>query len=308
MNTNTNHQMGPIEWLLLLVLSILWGGSFFFSEVALEALPPFTIVFSRLALATIVLNLVVRLRGERLPLNRKIWGRFFVMGAINNFLPFSLIVWGQTQITGGLASILNATAPLWTVILAHFFTRDERLTGNRLGGVIIGLAGVSVMVGTDALEGIGLNVVAQLAVIAAALSYAFAGIYGKRFRGQPPIVTATGQVSASTLLLAPIMLIVDRPWVLATPPPVSLSAVLGLGILSTALAYIIYFYLLARAGATNLLLVALLIPMSALLLGALFLGENVQAVDLAGMAMIGAGLLFIDGRLTHRLASRPAPS
>lgn len=294
--SSTNKLMGPLEWSFLLILSVLWGGSFFFSKVALAQLPPFTVVLGRVSLAAIVLNLVVLLRGQRMPSSPKVWSLFLIMGALNNLIPFSLIFWGQTQIASGLASILNATTPLWTVLLAHVLTGDERLTPNRLGGVVCGLVGVVVMIGPDALGGLGLNVLAQLAVLAAAVSYAFAGIFGKRFRGIPPLVTATGQITATTALMVPIALISDRFWTLPLPSLHTWLALGGLALLSTAVAYIIYFRLLATAGATNLLLVTLLIPVSALLLGMTILGERLDPRHFVGMGCIGLGLAAIDGR------------
>lgn len=305
MATNTIKQsMGPQEWLLLGTLSLLWGGSFFFSSVALAELSPFSIVWARVAIAALALHLVVVLSGRRMPRDRKVWRRFVVMGMLNNAIPFSLIVYGQTQIAGGLAAILNATTPLWTVLLAHWFTRDERLTPRRFSGVVLGLAGVIVVIGPDLLSGLGNNSLAQLAVVGAALTYACAGIFGKGFRDIPPLITATGQVTASSLLLLPLMLIVDQPWNRPLPGATTLAAVLGIALLSTALAYTIYFRLLARAGATNLLLVTFLIPVSALLLGALFLDERVMSADLLGMAIIGLGLAVIDGRLVRWVGSR----
>jgi drug/metabolite transporter (DMT)-like permease len=225
---------------------------------------------------------------------------------LNNALPFCLIVWGQTQIASGLAAILNATTPLWTVLLAHALTRDERINAEKAAGVLVGFAGVAAMIGPALLAEIGADALAQLAVLAAAVSYAFAGIYGRRFRamGVPPLVTATGQVTASTLLLLPLALAVDRPWQLALPGPTTVAAVLGFALLSTALAYVLYFRLLASAGATNLLLVTFLIPVSAILLGALVLGERLTARQLLGMALIGAGLAAIDGRLLRRLRAQ----
>ncbi len=157
------------EWVLLIILSVLWGWAFFFSKVALRELPPFTVVLGRVTIAAVALNLTVRLTGHRLPLTLKAWLAFLFMGLLNNLIPFSLIFWGQTQIHSSLASILNATTPLWTVLLAHFLTSDERLTLNRLGGVLLGVVGVVVTIGPDALLGLGLNVPAQLAVIGAAI-------------------------------------------------------------------------------------------------------------------------------------------
>jgi drug/metabolite transporter (DMT)-like permease len=289
-------RMGPLEWILLLVLSVLWGGSFFFAKLAVAELPPFTIVLGRVGAAALALNLVLRARGERMPADRASWAAFFAMGLLNNLLPFSLIVWAQTQIASGLAAILNGATPLFTVVLAHWLTSDERLTWNRLLGVVFGLAGVTVMIGMEALSGLGLHVLAEVAVLVATISYAFAGIFGRRFRGQPPLVTAAGQVTATTVMMLPIVLIADRPWTLAMPTPLALGAIAGLALLSTALAYVIFFRILAAAGATNLTLVTLLIPVSALLLGRFILDEALALQQLLGMALIALGLAAIDGR------------
>jgi len=232
-----------------------------------------------------------------MPTSLKAWGPFLVMGLINNLIPFSLIFWGQTQIASGLASVLNATSPLWTVVLAHFLTRDERMTPNKLAGVLFGLLGVVVVIGPDVLGGLGLNVLAQFAVIGAALSYAFAGIYGKRFKDRSPYVAAAGQVTATTLMMLPIALWVDRPWLSPMPGAATWGAVLAIGLLSTAVAYGIYFRLLAIAGATNVLLVTLLVPVSALLLGALILGERIAPRQWLGMGLVVMGLVTMDGRL-----------
>ena len=290
--------MGLVEWGLLFVLSVLWGGSFFFVGVAVDGLPLLTIVVLRVALAAVALNLVVVLTGLRMPKSRQVWAAFLGMGLLNNLIPFSLIVWGQTHIASGLASILNATTPLFTVIVAHVVTADEKLTAGRTAGAVVGLAGVVLMIGPDALGGLGSDVFAQLAVLGAALSYAFAGIFGRRFRrlGVAPMLTATGQVSASTVLLIPLALAVDQPWTLTVPSPEVWGSIAGLALLSTALAYILYFRILETAGATNVLLVTFLVPVSAILLGATILGERLAAEHFAGMGLIGLGLAAIDGR------------
>ncbi len=304
-----NKVMGSVEWLLLVGLSVLWGGSFFFNKLALTDLRPFTLVLGRVGLAAVALNVLVLARGLRMPTTPRIWLAFLAMGALNNLIPFSLIVWGQTRIPSGLASILNATTPLWTVVVAHLLTRDDRLTWSRLGGVLLGLAGVVVMIGPAALLGLSLDVLAELAVLGAALSYAFAGVFGRRFRDLPPLVTATGQVTATTVMALPIALALDRPWTGPAPGAVTWAALAGLALLSTALAYVIYFRILAASGATNLLLVTFLIPVSALVLGTTVLGERLEPRQLAGMALIGAGLAAIDGRLLRRArASRRAAS
>jgi drug/metabolite transporter (DMT)-like permease len=299
--------MGPLEWALLLALSVLWGGSFFFTALAVRELPPLTIVALRVGLAALLLLAVNRLLGVALPRDRRVWAAFLGMGLLNNVVPFCLIVWGQTHLASGLAAILNATTPLATVVVAHLLTGDEKMTGNRLAGVIIGFLGVALMLGPSLLDGLGTNLVAQLACLAAALSYACAGVYGRRFQrmGVPPVTTATGQVTASTLLLLPVALVVDRPWTLTAPSLTTWCAVLGIAALSTALAYVLYFRILATAGATNLLLVTFLIPVSAILLGAGVLGERLEAFQLIGMALIAAGLAAIDGRLVRWAVGTP---
>ena len=304
MQTSTSRAMGSFEWLLLILLSILWGGSFFFSKVALTELSPLTLVLGRVGIAAIALNLVVVATGQWMPSSLKTWGLFLVMGVLNNLIPFSLIFWGQTHIGSGLASVLNATTPLWTVLLAHWMTADERLTSGRIVGVLLGLGGVAIVFGLDALRGLGANVLAQVAVLGATLSYAFAGIFGKRFKGLSPYVTAAGQVTCTTALMIPIVLLVERPGQLLEASTTTLGALAGLGLLSTAVAYILYFSLLARAGATNVLLVTLLIPVSALLLAAVVLGEGLDVRHFAGMGLIGLGLVAMDGRLLALLRVR----
>ena len=282
-----NRAMGPREWAMLITLSALWGGSFFFNAVAVKELPPFTIVFLRVGLAALILNAALPLLGLRLPGAPRIWAAFFGMGLLNNAVPFTLFVWGQTHIASGLASILNATTPLFTVVVAHAFTSDEKLTGNRLLGVLFGLA--------PAWRAIKLD--PKLACLGAALSYDCAGVYGRRFKrlGVAPLLTATGQVTASAILLAPITIFSERPWTLPVPSLAGLSAILGLAVFSTALGYLLYFRLLATAGATNLLLVTFLLPVISLVLGTLILTEPIVPTELLGMALIGLGLVAIDG-------------
>ena len=302
----TIKAMGPFEWSLLLALSLLWGGSFFFGEVALTQLPPFTVVLGRVGIAAVALQLAVRAAGHAMPRSLSAWGAFALMGALNNLVPFSLIYWGQTQISSSHASILNATTPLFTVVVAHFLARDERFTVGRIGGVLFGLAGVTVLIGPDALHGSGADVFAQLAVLGAALSYAFAGVYGRRFRGLPPLVTATGQLTCTTAMVLPIALIVDQPWTLPAPNAATWGALFGVALLSTAVAYVIYFRILATAGATNVLLVTFLMPVVALWLGISLLGERPAPGHFAGMALIALGLVAMDGRplaSLRRLAS-----
>ena len=296
--------MSTRDWLLLLVLSVLWGGVFFFVEVAVTNIPPLSLVAWRVGLAALALWAVVRARGLRGP---RAWRPLLVMGLLNSALPFSLIFWSQTRIDGGLASILNATTPLFTALLAHVLTTDERLTPGRLAGVLLGMGGVAIMVGPEALAGLGGDLLPKLACLLAAVSYAIAGIYGRRFKGEPPLVTAAGQFTMSALVMLPVALVVDRPWAHPMPGPAALAALAGLAILGTALAFTIYFRVLASAGATNVLLVTLLVPVSANLLGTLLLGERLEGREVAGMAGIALGLAAIDSRLVARLAALGRP-
>ena len=303
------QRMGAAEWAMLAALSVLWGGSFFFNGVAVRELPSLTIVLGRVGIAALVLWAVLALLRVRMPPVPGLWTAFLGMGLLNNVVPFALFVWGQHHIASGLAAILNATTPLFTVVVAHLLTPDERLTPGKAAGVVVGLVGVVVMLGADLLAGLGVGLAAQLACLAAALSYAFAGVFGRRFRrmGVPPLATATGQVTASTLVMLPLALAVDQPWMLPPPGLSTWGALLGIGVLSTALAYVLYFRILAAAGATNLLLVTFLIPVSAIILGALVLDERLEPKHFGGMALIGVGLALIDGRVLGLLRSRAAP-
>ena len=294
--THVRLTMSATDWLLLVALSILWGGSFFFAKLAVLELPPLTVALGRVARAAAMLVVLARATGVALPGRIAAWGPYLVMGLLNNAIPFALIFWGQTHIPSGLAAILNATTPLFTVLVANWATAVEKLNAPRLAGVGAGLAGVVVMIGPDLLRELGANVLGQLACLLAALSYAFAGVYGRRFRGEPPLRVAAGQLIASSVLLAPVVILLDRPWTLSPPGATAIAALLALAALSTALAYLIYFRILARAGATNVLLVTFLIPVSAILLGTLVLGEQLALRHLIGMAAIGIGLAAIDGR------------
>lgn len=305
-NTSIKLNMGAPEWAMVIALSIVWGGSFFTVGIAVQELPPLTIVVCRVGLAAIGLWAFCIVSGIRMPSRLQAWLAFAGMGTLNNAIPFSLIVWGQTEIASGLASILNATTPFFGVLVANALTSDERASSAKLAGVLIGLGGVIWMVGATALSGLGDAVWAQLAILGAAVSYAFAGVYGRRFRtmGIAPVATATGQVTCSTLLLVPLMLVIDQPWTLSAPELETMVALVALALISTSLAYVLYFRILAAAGATNLLLVTFLIPPVAILLGIAFLGEVLEWRYIGGMALIFAGLVMIDGRLPAKLKTR----
>lgn len=294
-----NRSMGAKEWSLLITLSMIWGGSFFFVSIALHALPPLTIVFLRLTLAAVVLRVIALAIGLHLARGWRIWAAFLGIGLLNNIVPYSLIAWGQMYVASGLASILNAATPFSAVIVAHFLTHDEKMSAGRLTGVMVGFAGIVLMIGPEALQGLGSNILAQLAILCAGISYAVGGVLTRRFRtmGISPLGMATGQMMAQTVIMIPITAAVDRPWTLPMPGLEVWGAVLGLALFSTALAYIIYFRLIATAGATNALLVTFLIPISAIFLGTTFLGEQLELKHFVGMGFIGLGLAAIDGRV-----------
>jgi drug/metabolite transporter (DMT)-like permease len=309
MDNPQQRPMNAAEWALLLLLALLWGGSFFFGKLALAAVPPLTLVVLRTGTAALALLLYLAVSGQGLPMSLTVWRGFLVMGLLNNAIPFALINWGQTRIDSGLAAILNATTPLFTVLLAHLVTTDQKLTRGRVAGVLLGLAGVVVMIGPSALQGLGLAGLGKLAVVCAALSYTCAGLYGRRLTALSPVAAACGMLVAAALVMLPVALALDTPRGFAAAgnagPPIW-GALAGLALLSTALAYIVYFRILATAGATNLLLVTFLIPVSALLLGGLILGERPGWSEFAGVALIFLGLVAVDGRLLAPWRRRPA--
>ncbi len=298
------NQMSLADWSRLLLLAALWGCTFYFVALAQRDLPPMTLVALRVCIAAAALHLWLLLTGQRLPGDTCKLGQFLVMGFLNNLLPFALIFWAQTHIASGLAAILNAATPIFAMTLAHVLTRDDRLSAARALGVLTGVLGVAVMVGLEALQGLSANLLGQLAVLAAALSYACAGIYGRRLRGYKPAVAACGQLSGSAVMALPLALMIDQPWMLPAPGAESIAAVLALALLGTALGYVIYFQILATSGAVNLLLVTLLLPAVAVLLGAGLLDEKLEPRQIAGMALIALGLTAIDGRLWRRIKKR----
>jgi drug/metabolite transporter (DMT)-like permease len=295
------RSLGPTEWTLLIALGLIWGASYFFFAIALNALPVFTIVWLRIAIAASALWVLVIASGIALPRDRTVWRDFLLLGLLNNAIPFSLIVYSQTQIASGLAAVLNGVTPFFTVLAANALTRDEKFSANRLAGSIVGLAGVASMIGFDAVSTLGQAIWPQLAAVAASLTYAFSSIFARRFSGQPPLLTAAGQTTGSTLLMLPVMLMIDRPWTITNPGLGVWAAILGLALICTSLAYVMFFEILKRAGATNVQLVTFLVPVSAILLGIAFLGESLKPQHILGMAAIGLGLALIDGRLFARL-------
>lgn len=297
--------MATSDWAALVLLSMIWGGSFFFGKVAIAEIPPLTMVLGRVGIGAAALFVIARLSGVSVPLNGRLVAEFALMAVIANIIPFGLIAWSQQHIPSGLSSILNAATPLFTVLVVQVFSREEKLTAGKLFGVLLGFAGVAVMMGPSLLGQLGgHHLPAQLAAIGATISYGFAAVYGRRFRHLPPLGVALLQLAASAILLAPAALLLERPWELPVPSLHVIGALMGLGVLSTGIAYILYFRILARNGATNISLVTFLVPVSAILLGALILGEEMELRELVGFAIIALGLAAIDGRPARCIARK----
>jgi drug/metabolite transporter (DMT)-like permease len=298
-----NLSLGRREWLMLLALALIWGGAFLFIGVAVRSVEPVTYVWLRMSIAAVALWAWLWATGKRPSIPHGAIGALLLLTLLNNVLPFMLFGWGQTHIASGLASILNATTPLWGVIVAHFATRDEPLTPAKLTGVLIGVGGVAVMIGPQLLADVGTNALAQLACVAASFSYALAGVWARRFKrmGLSPVNVTAWQLLLGALVMIPLAAIVDQPWNAPPPPLAAIAAISALALLCTSFAYILYFKLIDSSGATNALLVTLLVPPIAILLGALFLGEVLARADFIGLALIALGLAAIDGRLFKRL-------
>ncbi len=296
--------MSNAAWGLLLLLGLIWGGSFFSIAIALREVGVLTSVTHRVGWAALVLWAVVAMRGHPLPRSPRVWIGFAGMGLLNNVIPFTLMAWGQTRIETGLVSILNATTAIFGVLVAAALLADERLTARRALGAALGLAGVATIMGWQALASFDPRNLAQLAVLAGTLSYAFAGVWARvMLKGLPPEMAAAGMLTASTLVMLPL------GWAVEGSPFVALSgsgfAAIGYyAVVATALAYLLYYRILAMAGSGNLILVTLLIPAVAITLGALFLGESLSPRAFAGLALIALGLVTIDGRVFKAVSPR----
>lgn len=290
-------RFGPTEWLMLVIHSMLWGSAFFFVDIAKAEMSAFTLSTLRLIPAATILIVVTAVMGLSLAPVLRDWWRFLLLASINNYLPFLLLIYGQYQVTGGIAAVFNATSPLFAAFLAHALTQDEKLSVNKVGGIVIGIFGVAVIAWQDIIHGSEAGLLAKAAMLGAALCYAVAGIYGRTFRGTPPFVVAVGQMVWALIISLPFALLIGRPWEAPMPSDAALLACLGTGVFASALASMFYFTLLKRAGATNALLVTLLLPLTPITLGALFLGHTLQPTDVAGGLLIAFALLVIDGRL-----------
>jgi len=294
------RAMGTREWAMLLLLGAIWGGSFFFAAIAVRDIPPLALVLVRVALAAAALWLYVLARGFALAPLKPFILPFLGLALLNNVVPHTLMFAGQTAIGAGLASVLNATTPFWTMLLANAMLADEKLTARRAAGVALGIAGTVVLVGPGLIANLGGPAWAKFALLGTALSYAFAGIYARRFARLAPELVATGQLTASTVIALPLVLLFDDPAAMLAAGTAAWSAAIALALLATAFAYVLYFSLIASAGASNTSLVTLVVPVSAILLGTIFLGERLEIFELGGMALIALGLLVIDGRFFRR--------
>lgn len=301
-------QMNGRDWSILAILALVWGGAFFFIGVAVRHVHPLTYVALRLTIAAAAMWLFLLFKGQRLGLPRSAWASILLLALLNNAVPFTLFGWGQTHIASGLASILNATTPIWGVVVAHFLTRDEHMTRRKIAGVLLGFGGVATMIGPTLLSNLGNDALAQLACVTASLSYALAAVWARRFRrqGLSPLSVTTGQLTAGAVMMLPLAMLVDQPWTQPFPPLSALAAITALALLCTAFGYVLYFRLIETSGATNALLVTLLVPPTAILLGGLFLGESLAPQDFLGLGLIALGLAAIDGRLLSALRLRPA--
>ncbi|MGB3330851.1 MAG: EamA family transporter [Thermomicrobiales bacterium] len=298
--------MSGRDWLLLLLLATVWGASYFFVKVAVEDVGPFTVAFVRVLLAGLLLFAIMKVRGLSLPRSRDTWIAYLVLGLTNSALPYSLIFWGETRIPSGLAGILTAMVPVWTVLAAHVMTTDERLTSLKVAGITLGMLGVVVIMGEDLGSFGDGSALGKLAVVLATALYGFSNVFARRVKRRPPLELAWGQMAAATLWMLPLALI-DRPWSTAHWSRDAVAAILALTLVSTVLAYLIYFRLLATVGATNTSQIGFLIPISSLILGAVFLGEDLVPVQLAGFILIVTGMALIDGRIVRRLRARLVP-
>jgi drug/metabolite transporter (DMT)-like permease len=293
-------------WAALFALGTIWGLSFVSIRIALDEIPPLTSVAHRVFWASLVLWGVVLVMRLPVPRRWSLWGAFLVMGLLNNVIPFSLMAWGQLHIESGLTSILNATTAIFGVLVAAFVFADERLTLRKGIGVGLGFIGVVTAIGPENLRSFDLRSLAQLAVLAGTLSYAFAGAWARRTLGDlSPQVAAAGMLTASSLVMVPLAWVMDGPISLSLRPE-TMAAVGYYAIIATAGAYLLYYHILRLAGSGNLLLVTLMIPPVAIVAGAAILGERLAPNAYAGFALLALGLLILDGRVLARL--RPLPS
>lgn len=296
-NISTNIQPSAKDWALIGLLAFIWGGSFLFGRILMIEWPPFTVVFLRVFIAAVTLWIFILLTARKLPTERNILLAILMMGILNNVIPFSLILIGQREIGSGLAAVVNAMTPIWTLIIANQFTTDEKFSTNKILGICFGFMGVATLIGADFIQGLTASAWAQGAVLGATISYGFAGVWGKRFKGQDPIIISTGQLTASSLVMLPLIFLLEDPFSISPTDLEMIISLLGLAIVCTAFAYVLFFKILSDIGATNVSLVTFLVPVSAIILGILWLDETLTLSNIVGMILIILGLSLVDGRI-----------
>jgi len=278
-----------LELALLGILATLWGASYSFIKVGVETIPPVTLIAARTLIAGTLLLTVMRARGLTLPRDRATWLRFLIQACLNSVIPFTLIAWAERTVDAGLATILNSTSPIFAFLLTLSLVRHESETGRKLFGVAAGMAGICLIVGVEALGGLGRELITQLAIVAATICYAGAAIFGRGFKGLDPIMPAAGSMLCGTAILIPASLVIDRPWLLV-PSAGSLVALLGLSVFSTALAFTIYFRLIHTLGSVGTTAQAYLRVPIGVAIGVLFLGETLTSTAWIGLTCVLAGV------------------
>ena len=294
------------RYLLLVTLGAIWGSSFLFIEIGIATMPPLTLVAGRLLLAAVALTLFIRARGQRLPMDLTSWGGFVLLALVGNLVPFSLIGWGQLSVDSGLTAILMAVAPLIAAVLAHVWTGEERLSLRKMIGILTGLAGVVVLIGPDALGGLGDQAVAQLAIASAAACYATASVFARRLGHLSPTVASAGVMIAASVLAVPIALAVDAPWT-TSPSAASLASVVVLGLVTTATANVLLYRTIQLAGATFVSLVNFLVPLVGVVCGAVILGERLDLSAFAALALILTALRLVRAAGVRQVSSQTGP-
>lgn len=278
-----------LEYALLLLLATLWGASYTFIKLGIASIPPITLIAARTVIAGALLFAVMRLQGVTMPRDGLNWRRFFIQALINSVVPFTLIAWAEKTVDAGLATILNSTSPIFAFLMTFALTRHEPVTLTKLAGVILGIVGICLVIGISTLGGLGRETVAQIAIVFATICYAGAAIFGRHFSGLHPLVPATGSMVCGAAMLLPLSLAIEHPWTL-TPSASSLAALLGLSVLSTALAFVLYFRLLQTIGSIGVTSQAYLRVPIGVLIGVIFLGESLSLAGAIGLVCIMLGV------------------
>ena len=284
------------NFLLLILLAALWGPSFLFIKVAVADIPPLTLVVGRVGIGAVLLYAFLRWQGRSLPRSPSIWKHVAFVAFFHNALPFVLFGWGEQYIDSAMASILNGTTPLFTIVLAHFFVADDRLTGAKVGGVLLGFGGLLLLIAPSLAAGLQVTTLGLLAVAFASACYGVAIVYTRNhMRGLPPLVAPTAQMIMATIYVLPFSLLLEQPFSLPAPSPASLGSLLALGVLGTAVAFIVYYRLMETADPSYVSMVTYVIPVIGVILGVVILSERLTWNAYAGCALILLGVVIVNG-------------